>query len=72
MTNLIIAILTDSYELVTSEKKYYDSKVKIHRSLMYERLQTIIFSSFKKQTDQTYSYLFISKPLKFKDEADHE
>ena len=38
LMNLLIAILSDAYELVTSEKRYYDGKAKMHRSLMYETL----------------------------------
>lgn len=38
LMNLLIAILSDAYELVTSEKRYYDGKAKMHRSLMYESL----------------------------------
>ena len=42
LMNLLIAILSDAYELVTSEKKYYNSKAQLHRSLSYERLETFI------------------------------
>ena len=38
LMNLIIAILSDAYELVQSERRYYDGQAKIKRSLMYERL----------------------------------
>ena len=38
LMNLLIAILSDAYELVQSEQKYYDGKAKLHRSLMYERI----------------------------------
>ena len=41
LMNLLIAILSDAYELVNSEKKYYNGKAQLHRSLIYERL--IIF-----------------------------
>ena len=42
LMNLLIAILSDAYELVISEKGYYDGKAKMHRSLMYETLKEYI------------------------------
>lgn len=39
LANLVIAILGDAYEIVTSENKYYDACTKLNRSLMYERLR---------------------------------
>ena len=42
LMNLVIAIMSDAYELVTSEKKYYDGKAKLERSLRYERLVMFI------------------------------
>merc|ERR1719330_737509 len=38
LMNLLIAILSDAYELVTSERKYYNGKAQLDRSLSYERL----------------------------------
>ena len=49
LMNLLIAILSDAYELVTSEKKYYDGKAKIERSLLYERLAIFTLKLFKKE-----------------------
>ena len=49
LMNLLIAILSDAYELVTSEKKYYDGVNRLHRSLMYERLAMFVVRLFKKQ-----------------------
>ena len=49
LMNLLIAILSDAYELVTSEKKYYDGKAKIERSLLYERLVILFMRFFKKE-----------------------
>ena len=72
MMNLLIAILSDAYELVTSEKKYYDGKAKIERSLMYERLAILVMSFFKKDREQTYHYLFVSMPLGYKDDTNNE
>ena len=46
LMNLLIAILGDAYELVTSEKRYYDGKAKMHKSLMYERLKRFIKRPF--------------------------
>ena len=48
LMNLLIAILSDAYELVTSEKKYYDGVNRLHRSLMYERLAMFFVRLFKK------------------------
>ena len=46
LMNLLIAILSDAYELVTSEKKYYNGKAQLHRSLSYERLLTFVRKIF--------------------------
>ena len=46
LMNLLIAILSDAYELVTSEKKYYNGKAQLHRSLSYERLATFVLNLF--------------------------
>ena len=46
MMNLLIAILSDAYELVTSERKYYNGKAQLHRSLIYERLVTFVLRLF--------------------------
>ena len=70
--NLLIAILSDAYELVTSEKKYYDGKAKIERSLMYERIAIFVLKFFKKEKKQTYHYLFVSMPLSYEDDANNE
>ena len=47
LMNLLIAILSDAYELVTSERKYYDGIAKLQRSLSYERLVLIKKRLFK-------------------------
>ena len=46
LMNLLIAILSDAYELVTSEKKYYNGKAQLHRSLSYERIFTFVRKLF--------------------------
>ena len=48
LMNLLIAILSDAYELVTSERKYYDGVAKLHRSLAYERLAMFLARLFKR------------------------
>ena len=48
MMNLLVSILGDAYELVTSEKKYYDGRAKLHRSLVFERLITFILQVVKR------------------------
>ena len=72
LMNLLISILGDAYELVTSEKKYYDGKAKLQRSLMYERLAIMILRLLKKEKDQTYHFLFVSMPLNYGDDTTHE
>ena len=72
LMNLVIAILSDAYELVTSEKKYYDGKAKIRRSLMYEKLRQFILKPFAGEKEQTYRYLFVSMALNFEDDIDNE
>ena len=47
LMNLLIAILSDAYELVQSEKKYYEGKAKLERSLMFERLVIFFMELFK-------------------------
>ena len=47
MMNLLVSILGDAYELVTSEKKYYDGRAKLHRSLVFERLISFILQVVK-------------------------
>ena len=72
LMNLVIAILSDAYELVTSEKKYYDGKAKMRRSLMYERLKTFVLKPFIGEKDQTYHYLFVSMALNYEEDIDNE
>ena len=72
LMNLVIAILSDAYELVTSETKYYDGKAKMRRSLMYERLRKFIMKPFTGEKKQTYHYLFVSMPLGYEDDANNE
>ena len=48
LMNLLIAILSDAYELVQSEKKYYEGKAKLERSLMFERLVMFFMRFLKK------------------------
>ena len=72
LMNLLIAILGDAYELVQSEKKYYDGKAILSRSLMYERLVMLFLELFKGKKKQEYNYLFISMPLNYEDDANVE
>ena len=72
LMNLVISILSDAFELVTSENKFYDGKAKLRRSLMYERLRRLVLKSFYKKNEQTYSYLFVSMPLSYGEEANIE
>ena len=72
LMNLLIAILSDAYELVQSEKKYYEGKAKLERSLMFERFVMLFMMLFKGKKEQTYHYLFISMPLSFEDETNNE
>ena len=69
--NLLIAILSDAYELVQSEKKYYEGKAQLEKSLMFERL-VVFFMKLKEKKEQTYHYLFISMPLSFEDDTNNE
>ena len=46
LMNLVISILSDAFELVTSENKFYDGKAKLRRSLMYERLRRLALKPF--------------------------
>ena len=48
MMNLLVSILGDAYELVTSEKKYYDGRAKLHKSLVFERLIRFILQVVKR------------------------
>ena len=70
--NLLIAILSDAYEIVTSEKKYYDGKAKIQRSLQYERLAILMLGLFGKKKEQAYHYLFVSMPLGLEEDTNNE
>ena len=72
LMNLLITILSDAYELVQSEKKFYDGKAKLKRSLMFERLAIFILGLFGREKEQTYHYLFISMPLSYEDDANNE
>ena len=72
LMNLIIAILSDAYELVQSEKKYYDGKVKIQRSLMYERFVILFLRLLRREKEEEYHYLFVSMPLSFEDDTNNE
>ena len=72
LMNLLIAILSDAYELVTSEKKYYNGKAQLHRSLSYERLAQFVLRLLMKKQDQTYHHLFVSLPVSFLDDANNE
>ena len=71
LMNLLIAILSDAYELVQSEKKYYEGKAQLEKSLMFERL-VVFFMKLKEKKEQTYHYLFISMPLSFEDDTNNE
>ena len=51
LMNLLIAILSDAYELVQSEKKYYEGKAKLERSLMYERLVMFFMKLLKREKE---------------------
>ena len=70
--NLLIAILGDAYELVQSEKKFYDGRSRLQRSLIYERLGMFAMKLFKKEVELEYYYLFISKPLNYEDDVNVE
>ena len=52
LMNLLIAILSDAYELVQSEKKYYDGKAKLSRTLMYERIAIFFMRLLNREPDQ--------------------
>ena len=69
LMNLLIAILSDAYELVTSEKKYYNGRALLHRSLSYERLVTFAMKLINGEREQTYHYLFASMPVGFLDDT---
>ena len=51
LMNLLITILSDAYELVQSERKFYDGKAKLHRSLMFERLAIFMLKLFGKERE---------------------
>ena len=51
LMNLLIAILSDAYELVQSEKKYYEGKVKLERSLMFARLVVFFLRLLQKEKE---------------------
>lgn len=72
MMNLLVSILGDAYELVTSEKKYYDGRAKLHRSLVYERLLRFISKVFRRDTELPDEYIFASIPYNFGDEGDND
>ena len=52
LMNLLIAILGDAYELVQSERKYFDGKTKLSRSLMYEELAMLMKNLVGKQVEE--------------------
>ena len=72
LMNLLIAILSDAYELVQSEKRYYDSKSKLNRSLMYERIIVFFMKLYSEEKEQEYHYLFASMPLNYEEDVDNE
>ena len=72
LMNLLIAILSDAYELVQSERKFYDGKAKLERTLMYERLAIFFMEKFKIETAQEDQFLFISMPLNYEDDQNVE
>ena len=72
LMNLLIAILSDAYELVQSEKRFYDGKAKLHRSLMYERIGKFFMRLYSGEKKQEYHYLFVSMPLSYEDETNNE
>ena len=72
LMNLVISILSDAFELVTSENKFYDGKAKLRKSLMYERLRKLILRPFTVEKEQTYHYLFISMPLSYGEDSNVE
>ena len=67
LMNLLIAILSDAYELVQSEKKYYDGKAKIHRSLVFERLAQFVLKVLNMEREQSFHYLFVSMPINYEE-----
>ena len=72
LMNLLIAILSDAYEIVQSERKFYDGKAKLDRTLMYERLAIFFIKLFKIETEQKDQFLFISMPLNYEDDQNIE
>ena len=72
LMNLLIAILSDAYELVQSERKFYDGKAKLERTLMYERIAIFFMEILKIETAQEDQFLFISMPLNYEDEQNVE
>ena len=72
MMNLLVSILGDAYELVTSEKKYYDGRAKLHRSLAYERLIRFLRQVVRREPELTFEYIFASIPYNFGDEGDND
>ena len=72
LMNLLIAILSDAYELVQSEKRYYDGKSKLHRSLMYEKIIVFFMKFYSEEKEQEDHYLFASMPLNYEEDVDNE
>ena len=72
LMNLLIAILSDAYELVQAEKKYYDGKAKLSRTLMYERIAIFFMRLLKREPEQEDQFLFISMPLNYEEDPNLE
>ena len=62
LMNLVIAILSDKYESVTAERLFYEGKTMLRRSLVYEKILMLFQRCCSKKREQTYHYLFVSRP----------
>ena len=72
LMNLVISILSDRYELVMAEFNYYNGKAKLQKSIAYERLIMFLQNCFCKTKEQSYHYLFITKPLTIEEDRNDE
>ena len=70
--NMLIAVMTDRYEIAISEMKFHDAKKRIGRSLRYDLMKGKIYGIFFGKMPQTYHYLFVSIPLSNEQDPDDE
>ena len=69
--NTLIAILSDAYELVQSERKYFDGKTKLSRIWILKNFRYFWWTlSGNKKEDK--HFLFISMPLNYEDDTNNE